>query len=103
MDKRDRKISPFFNVAHVDLIFTNNEIHFLPNKYSIFLGFNSIPTELNKRLYIYSVKRIAPNQIFLTWEKEIYENKSLIFEANIMKDKDSIDRLYSFIKDWENE
>ena len=102
-DKRGRQVSPFFKAPYIDLIFTNNEIHFLPNKYSFFLGFSSIPTELNRRLYPYSIQKISPNEIYVTWEKDIFGDKQLIFKAHIIKDKDSIDKLYSHIKNWETE
>lgn len=92
-------LSRLFSVKTA-LQFTPNELYFLPQKYSVFLGSSVLPISLNKRLFNYSIDQSIPTQITFKWEEEMSSQIRKIM-IEVKNDKIALDELRSYINHWE--
>lgn len=94
------KISMGIYPIKAQMIFTEDELYFLPKNYSLFLGMTELPRSLHKPSEKCSFKRILPKELMVK-----FENKDLILRRNIIEisvtsSQSKIDEIENYLMNW---
>lgn len=86
----------------VDLIFTNNQIHFLPTKFSFFLYASMLPFDINKRLDDLDVE-FKRNKIIFYYSTRNYEHGETQNKISVSGPQMQLGELKQFLENWLDE
>lgn len=82
-----------------DVIFTKNEIFFLPSNFTILMYSLPIPIDFNRRLNDYSIKRNSGETlIHFVWEEE----KRVDVNIKLTGNHEKLNELNAYLNEWEN-
>lgn len=87
--------------SEIDLLFTKNEIHFLPNKFSVFLYSSLLPFDVNRRLDDMEIYAESEKVKFF-FSSRTFEHGESQNSVAISADRMKIGELVSFINEWQN-
>lgn len=94
------KISMGIYPIKSQIIFTENELYFLPQNYSLFLGMSEIPRSFNKNLDSNSNKRILKKELLIKFENKEIRFKRKIIEISLTGNQLKIDEFENYLNDW---
>lgn len=86
----------------VDLIFTNNQIQFLPTKFSFFLYASMLPFDINKRLDDLDIE-FKRNKIIFYYSARNYEHGQTQNKISISGSEMKLGELKQFLETWLDE
>jgi hypothetical protein len=86
----------------VDLIFTNNQIQFLPTKFSFFLYASMLPFDINKRLDDLEVE-IKRDKIIFYYTARNYEHGETQNKISILGNQMQLGELKQYLETWLND
>lgn len=83
----------------VDLIFTNNQIQFLPTKFSFFLYASMLPFDINKRLDDLEME-IKRDEIIFYYTARNYEHGETQNKISILGNQMQLGELKQYLETW---
>ena len=83
-----------------EIIFTKNELFFLPLKFSFLLGMSEIPRSFNKNFDSNSNKRILKKELMIKFENKEIKFKRKIIEITLTGNQFKVDEFENYLNDW---